>query len=674
MHRATKENVLGNFDNSTFDYFGEQTTFFKKEDQYIIKTLGPDGKPHEYPVLYTFGYEPLQQYLIEIEPGRIQALTIAWDTKQQKWFHLYPDEHIKIGDPLHWSKHLFNWNTNCAECHSTNVEKSYDDKLNSYHTTFDEINISCQSCHGKMQNHPQKGQKLSTTFKRPIEMCARCHARRHHVSPSDKSGESFYDHFFPSLLSGHLYYDDGQIKEENFVYGSFLQSKMYRAGVTCLDCHNPHSLQLKTTGNALCAQCHNPNGNPRFPTVIKKNYDTIEHHHHKVGSAGAQCINCHMPQTTYMRIDHRADHQFSIPRPDLTIKIGVPNACNRCHKNKSANWAYNQTTAWYGAKKYPEHFGEVFHGARKGDPQAENDLIKLIDDNSQANIVRATALELLTPFSSANSISARQKALHHDHQLIRASAARSSATLPTNEKIRLLAPLLQDPSRSVRIEVIGILNAINKNQIPEKLHNDYDKAIIEYKALQKFNYDIPSGHFNMGNFYAKHSHFKQSIASYQQALKLDPSFFPAAQAIATVYQQLGQNDKAKQSLKTSIQAAPQQGELYYSLGLLYAEQKNLTDALPMLAKASKLLPDHVRVHYNYALALQHAGKLQHAEQVMLAANKVDPHNPDVMYALATFYIKQRKWHEALTFAQRLQKLIPNAPQIKQMVDFIRSQQ
>ena len=272
MQEATDKTVLGNFANASFQHHGITSRFFKTDAKFFVHTEGPDGKLADFEIKYTFGVEPLQQYLIEFPGGRLQSLTIAWDTEKKRWFHLYPNEKISSDDPLHWTGLYQNVNSMCAECHTTNFKKGYDSKTEAYNTTWSEINVSCQACHGPGEAHvewaknledraaPEYADKgLLVNFKGSgsryqVEACARCHSRRHLIYDKFKHGSPLMDHIVPALLREGLYHADGQILDEVYVYGSFLQSKMYQAGVRCSDCHNSHTLKLKAVGNAICVQ------------------------------------------------------------------------------------------------------------------------------------------------------------------------------------------------------------------------------------------------------------------------------------------------------------------------------------------------------------------------------------------------------------------------------------
>src|SRR5215831_6237040 len=387
MQPADGKTVLGDFNNGRFTSRGLTTNFAGRDGKYFITTEGPDGKPAEYEVKYTFGVSPLQQYLVSFPGGRLQVPTVAWDTERKHWFAMYPSERHKPDDPLHSTGRYQNWNLMCSECHSTDVRRGYDAKTDTYDTKWAELSVGCQACHGPGSEHVAWARKSGTgdakgldakavrllvdfrggDSRYQVEACAPCHSRRQRLTDGEQPGRPFLDNYHPALLREGLYYPDGQQRDEVYVWGSFLQSRMYAKGVRCTDCHEAHSLRLSAQGNALCRQCHQSKGNDRFPTLKKADYDTPAHHHHAPGSAGAQCANCHIPAKNYMVIDPRPDHSFRIPRPDLTIKIGTPNACNGCHDKRTPQWAADTVAQWYGPGRRQEaHYGQVFAEARMG--------------------------------------------------------------------------------------------------------------------------------------------------------------------------------------------------------------------------------------------------------------------------------------------------------------------
>src|SRR5262245_50331934 len=440
MDHATEKSVLGDFNDASFEYYGIRSRFFRRDGKFLVETDGPDGKLATFEAKYTFGIDPLQQYLIEFPDGRLQALSIAWDSRPkdkggQRWFHLYPSEEIKHDDILHWTKLNQNWNFMCAECHSTNVRKNYDVTNNRFATTWTEISVGCEACHGQGSRHlswahdrqswwpfgrrddPTKGllahfdERRGITWprdprsgeprrsitpallRREVETCGRCHARRSAVSEDWVPGRWLSDTHVVSPLAPALYEPDGQMHDEVYNYGPFKQSKMFAAGVTCSDCHDPHEAKLRASSDGVCLQCHAP-----------EKYAVASHNHHEGVDPPLACAACHMPTRTYMVIDRRHDHGFRVPRPDLSAKLGTPNACNDCHGNKAAEWAAAAIEQWYGPeRKGFQKYARAFHAAWRGELESAALLGAVVADRSAPAFGRASALtELAAHPSSAN--------------------------------------------------------------------------------------------------------------------------------------------------------------------------------------------------------------------------------------------------------------------------------
>lgn len=681
MQLANKLTVKGDFNNVKFTHHDVTSTFFRSDDAYFVNTVGPDGKLTDFKIKYTFGIDPLQQYIVELDKGHLQTLDIAWDTRPenqggQKWFRLIPEQEAKPGEPLHWTGAVYNWNNRCAECHSTNVQKNYDLASDTYNTSWSEVNVSCQSCHGPGSEHvdwvalpdadkQHEGKGLIVDYQNnnkhyQVDTCARCHSRRHQVSPKDGHGGKFLDDFMPSLLTEGLYHPDGQILDEVFVYGSFLQSKMYAKGVGCLDCHNPHSGKLKLTGNALCLQCHQDSPpKQRFPSLQAKQYDSPEHHFHKQGSDGAKCINCHMPATTYMEVDPRRDHSFKIPNPALSLKINTPNACNSCHGDKSIEWAQEVMAEWYGSKPLTgQSYGELIYSTRNGDGGALPGIVKLINDPDTPAIQTATLVEeLVKYFPEPTAIESSVASLKHPDPLVRATATSNLDQIPAQYRLPLVTPLLDDPITAVRIESGRVAAVIPANEFADK-KAAYNSTIEEYTALQNSLADTAEAHLNLGVLYTDQKQFKLAEDEFKQAITLNSYFLPAYINLANLYNRLGRNGEAEIEFRNAMQIAPDNGEIYYSLGLLLAEQNRYSDAVVELAKATKLLPDRIRIAYNYALALQHLRQYAAAEAVLKQTHATAPNNSEIVYALVILYGQQKKWPLALEYAEFLVELSP----------------
>jgi predicted CXXCH cytochrome family protein len=532
MQPATAATVLGDFSGARLDHFGVTTTFFRDRDKVMVRTDGPDGALHGYPIAYTFGVDPLQQYLIAFPGGRLQALGIAWDSRPKeqggrRWFHLYPGQKLKPGDPLHWTGRDQTWNYQCADCHPTVLKKNFDLAANRYATNWTDLDVACEACHGPGSRHvawakahaergaypsgidasrmgltnwlkptdtghweinpeteiARRSEKLVST---ELETCAACHSRRKVIAENPMPGAPYLDAYLPALLEPGLDHADGQIDGEVYEYGSFLQSRMHAAGVTCSDCHDPHSAKPRADGNALCARCHLP-----------EEFAVAEHHHHQPGSAGAQCVNCHMPAKNYMVVDARRDHGIRVPRPDLSVALGTPNACGQCHADRPAAWAAATVAGWYpGGRQTIPHYGMALHAGRVGAEDAERQLDRLIRDQSQPAIARASDLPLLMPYASPASEPAIEAAIADPNPLVRAAVPRALPGPLPPRFVRLAAPLLSDPVRSVRIEAARALAGTDLLALTAEQQTAFVAATAELVAGEMVNADRPEAHLS----------------------------------------------------------------------------------------------------------------------------------------------------------------------------------
>ena len=686
MQPATAETVLANFNGATFSQHGVTTRFFKQDGRFFVNTEGSDGKPADFEVKFTFGVDPLQQYLIALPGGRFQSLTIAWDTGKKRWFSLYPEEKFSTDDPLHWTGRYQNWNMMCGECHTTDFKKGYDPGADTYRSGWSEIHVGCQACHGPGGDHvawARKGGRgaasgLVVGFKATdpryeVDACATCHSRRSRIAVGEHPGRPLYDTLRPESLRAGLYHADGQQLDEVYAYGSFRQSKMYQRGVRCTDCHNPHTGETKAEGNAVCTQCHRLEGNPRFPTLVSKVYDAPSHHFHKAGSAGGQCVNCHMPTKDYMVVHPRPDHSLRPPRPDLSVKIGTPNACTGCHRNRTAEWAAAAVVKWYGPTRpkgwdWALAVAAARGGARDGAPA----LVAIAGDKELPAIVRANALNLLRAYGPQGT-AAVTASLKDADPAVRVAAVSGLESMPLAERVAAAAPALKDPTRAVRIEAARVLAAVPLDRFDASQRKAFDAAAAEYVEAQMSMADMPSSHLNLAVFYASQGKRDIAEAEYLTALRMDPYFGPARANLVTLYNSMSRNADAERVLREGIKRTPNEGELHYSLGLLLAEEKRLADAAEALRNAARLMPQRARVRYNLALALDRLNREKEAEAALLQAFQTDPRDPDIVYATAAFYVQRKQWKRALPFAERLAELVPNDPGPRQLAATIRRQ-
>lgn len=640
MQEANQRTVLGDFNQARFTHLGVTSSFFQREAKFFVNTEGPDGRPRDYEIKYTFGITPLQQYLVEFPGGRFQMLGIAWDTRPkhqggQRWFHLYPNEALKPGDAVHWTGIDQVWNYQCAECHSTNLHKNYDADKRTYATTFSEINVGCESCHGPGSMHEawaREGAKDRTgsmgltvrfsdrktagwkmnettgTVQRAgpaarhdeVETCAFCHARRGVLHEGHRPGRPIADTHRVAWLDEALYHADGQIREEVYEYGSFRQSKMYQAGVTCSDCHDPHRLQQRTEGNALCWQCHAPD-----------KFDNPAHHHHQQGSTGAACVSCHMLQRSYMVVDPRRDHSFRVPRPDLSVQLGTPNTCNDCHTDRDARWAEKAFFDWYGKRERP-HYAETFHAARNQLPGAGDMLARLARDPNTPAIVRATAVAHLAGYLAPEYVPILKQAVRDADPQVRETVTTAVMTLKPEGRLAVIEPLLADPIRSVRIEAGRALAGIPPQLLDPTQRSERDRAVDEYRAAQGSNADRPESWLNLGNLDMEMGNIEQAEREYRTALELEARWEPAYANLADLLRATGRDSESEKLLRDGIERLPNAAGLHHALGLLEVRHKNMPAALVALKRAATLDPRTARYTYVYAIALIEVGRTSEA--------------------------------------------------------------
>lgn len=693
MQLPDEESVLGDFDDASFTYNGVTTRFFRKGDKYLVNTDGENGELQDFEVAYVFGVSPLQQYLLPLSRGRLQALSIAWDSRSdaeggQRWYHLYPEETIDYKDPLHWTGTYQNWNTSCAECHSTDLKKNYTPASRSFDTQFAELNVGCEACHGPGEQHQALAQENElegaenggfptamaqrgewtlaegahiATRTAPLESnaqidnCARCHSRRGTLGDYHYGAELLDTHRL-SLPQWPLYYPDGQILDEDYVYGSFVQSKMHQAGVVCSNCHEPHSLQLRAPGNAVCAQCHVP-----------ASYDTRQHHHHEEGSAGAQCANCHMPETTYMVVDPRRDHSMRIPRPDLSIVMGTPNACNQCHEEKDAPWALQALKQWgIQFRDTSTHPARAFQRIAQGDNRVVPQLAQLASDTNTAPIWRATAMEALGEVGGRDALQTATQILYDDDPLLRASTVRALEFLPLQQRVQLLDHLIDDPVTAVRMEVASSLAGVPLDQVPPEKAAELRELFEEYVSILNGHADMPGVQLQLGIFYVTRGDAPAAEAAYREALYLNSQLIPAYLNLADLLRGEGRDEEARQVLLQALEVYPESGNTLHALGLLETRSGQPETALKYLQQAAALETEGTRHRFVYGIALHDLGQPAEAIVQLQVLLRSAPQSEEVLLALANYSTELGQRKNALNYARTLTKIAPGNRSYQQL--------
>ena len=692
MAIATSDSVLGDFADIRVRFHNIESRFYRQSKGYYVDTLDEAGNKNTFQIKYTFGFYPLQQYLVEMENGHIQALNLAWDshTKSQggqRWFHLQSDENIIPEHPFFWTRYFQNWNNRCASCHSTNVVKNYDVEAHSYKTTWSEINVSCEACHGGGAKHLELANEgklsdsdngFSTDISTPlnwqltagaaiaspqgkkneeeINMCGTCHALRTSLT-ENPDGKSFHDSNRLQLLNEGAYFLDGQIREEAFVMGSFLQSKMHGAGVTCSNCHNPHSGKVLIEGNGLCAQCHKP-----------EVFDTPKHHHHAASSTGAACVNCHMPARTFMQVDDRRDHSFTLPRPALSQSLAVPNACTTCHEaqtGKDNAWASEQLLSW-GVKPVKNHWATLNQRAEAADVLVTRGITRLLEEAQAPAIIRASLLQRLAAFPSRVSVEAGQKSLQDNNPLLRRAAVASLQALPGDVRWQLLSPYLKDESRSVRFQLAetlaDLLPQLNSEQQATLL-----PVIEEYRASLNVSADSPATQGAIAQLELNLGNLQAAEKAYLQALRIEPNYVPVLLNLADFYRSTQREKEAENLLVRALGVAPDSGAAQHSYGLLLIRKGDYPAALPHLKLAVEQTDAQPRYTYVYAVALDELGQSKAAVKVLVAATKRWPNQYDLLMTLAFYLEKTGNTYSIYQYISQLTAIAPADPAVKKLV-------
>jgi len=712
MAHATDKSVLGNFSDVTFDYFGVKSRFFRQGEKYLVETDGPDGKLGIFEIKYTFGVDPLQQYLVEFPDGRLQSLSIAWDTRPkdkggQRWFHLYPNEEIRHDDVLHWTKLNQNWNFMCSECHSTGVRKNYDATNDRFATTFAEISVGCEACHGPGSRHagwardkdswwplgkiddPTMGlterfserrdatwvpnaetgnvrrSSAPRTLRAEVETCGLCHARRGQFSEAWAPGQPLSDTHMVSPIGRGLYDADGQMLdvEEAYNYGSFKQSKMFAAGVTCSDCHDPHNSKLRVAADSTCFQCHSPD-----------KYADVKHHRHEAVTPALACASCHMPTRIYMVVDTRHDHSFRIPRPDISVKLGTPNACNDCHVDKPPEWCAAAIERWYGPdRKGFQNYAEAFHSAWSNQSDAAKLLAVAAADRNTPAIARAGALSELGSRLTPATLDLARTSLKDSDPMVRIGALNMIENLPLEQRWSMASPVLSDPIRGVRIRTASILSDVPAARLSEADRGRFNRAAEQFIAAQQFNADRPEARTTLGAFYARRGRNSEAETEYKASLRLSPQFTGAAINLADLYRQTAREADGEKVLRNAIDAAPNDAGLHHALGLSLVRLKRPDDALVELGRATELDRHSARYAYVYGVALHSAGRQQEAIAQLKKSLAEHPENREIIMAIVSFSREAGDAATALQYAEQAAKIVPDDPGIRGTLEELRRQ-
>ncbi len=610
---------------------------------------------------FVLGSKPLWQPLIPATGGRWQPHEMAFDVAKHEWFNVFGQEGRQAGEWGHWTGRGMNWNSMCAHCHMTGYQRRYDVGTDSYRSTWVEHGIGCIQCHGPTaSDHGAKNKPPATGPQPPffgdrgkmMQTCAPCHARNELLTEKFQPGDSYHDHYRIVLpVDPATYYPDGQQRDEDFNWTSVLLSRMGHAGVTCLDCHDPHTTKtiLPVTDNQLCQQCHAAPGRTLSGGKVAVPIDPLTHSHHAAGSAGNSCVACHMPTTNYMQRAPRHDHGWLRPDPLLTKELGIPNACSRCHEDKGLEWNIAKADEWYGAKldSRQRRRARAIAAAQAARANAADGLIDLLRDED-IPAWRATYLSLLPPDGSAPSRDAAVASLRAADPVERAAAVRYLTGAPDAET--LLTPLLQDPVRLVRLDAEWALSPRLAAGSPAR------EELDAYLALML---DQPSGRLRLGQDLANRGDLARAEKEIAQAVQWDPMSPPIRDSYGMVLAAQGRSaEAAVELLRAAELAGPRGGPSAFRAGLAFAEANRWHEAESAFRLAVQCDPQLDRAWYNLGLLLAQTQRLPAATEALRAAERAAPHTPDYPYALATVLLSQGDQAGTRAAAERTLRMDP----------------
>ncbi len=679
--KPTRESVLAPFDGAIFSTpLGGTTRFSERNGAFEVTSPPAIGRPETFRVAYAAGVFPLQQYVLAAVRGKLQSLGVSWDSRAkadggERWFHVYGPQGIARQDSLFFTQPAQNWNHVCADCHSTFVERRYDVANDRFDTRWAELSVGCEACHGPGADHVRAakdaekrgtryGGALAVRLKlaapwspssggspdaRPqdgveVEVCAPCHSRRQPLREGFLAGDAFLDAFEPELLRPGRYHPDGQIDGEVYEWGSFPQSKMFRSGVRCSDCHEPHSASLRAPGNLLCSRCH-----------ASARFDGEAHSHH-AGARAPLCVDCHMPPKTFMQIDERRDHSIRIPRPDQSVEFGTPNACNLCHAKEPASWARDHVAEWYPASASRPHFASALLRDRKGTLDAPRLLEALARDETAPAIARATALERLGEFRTKRAFDTLRAALSNTDPLVVFGAVLGARNVPLPERVRLLAPVAEHRLRAVRVAAGKALAGVSLGELDPKTRSALERAFADVEASFAVSASLPQSHVERSAFELARGGRDQAVAELNTALRLAPCLPEAHLNLADIARQGGDEVGAESALGQAMACDPKNAFTHHAMGLLQIRRKDPQNALISLKKAVELAPRETRFRYVLAVALADGGDLAAAVKALEAALETRPNDPELLRALAGYLDRLGERERAADTQRKLQML------------------
>ena len=658
--------IVGDFRERTkFADHDRSYTFGMKDGKPLVNVSFGGRQAEAFTVDYTLGAKRYQGYLTMLPEGGIYVLPVFWHIASKRWVDW--KEITPIPDGAHDLRQL--WNANCFNCHGTNIVQGYDLNEKKYRSTWTEMGIGCEACHGPGRQHvavmeawekdpaskPQydsssKNRQLSDILKifstrsseprRIYDTCAYCHGNKNNVFVGFKGGDSFADYALPFLISEPIpendlqgeFWPDGRPNRFNRPQALTLSGCFKAGAVTCTSCHvahgsrNEHSLKVNIyqgrNGDALCTQCHSepkatrPSGhqavNPSGPQDLKPSFSgpgLRAHTFHAPESAGSRCISCHMSDVNWRLLIRRRDHTFQAPVPENTAQFGIPNACTTCHDNRSPEWAAKQMSEWWGdgeRRAKATSLADAMYRAGSGDATALPALARLAVDRSQGLLIRASAAEYIAQLiSGAQQRSAAQSQTSFDG---RSTDARRTFNGRSTNVLRTTAELSANDRRTIVNALIGAA--------------DDPEPIVRAAALKALG-TIGDRERALGPVLARLVDRTRVVRA--RAADVLVSFgiveLPGAAGAAL--------KKAQDEYVVSLDMFPDVASNHAAKGWLEAERGNVMIARDALNKATAVEPNYAFPWVVKGVLLAREGKFAEAVEMWKKARSIEPSYPNL---------------------------------------------
>lgn len=628
----------------TVEFKDSTMTMYERDGDKLIK---------EYEVLWAMGGHNVYCFLTPFEKGKLQNIPLAYDANRKQWFN-YPEagiRHFNDGSPedeaLPWKDDMFAFNTGCYSCHISQLSTNFDLETETYHTTWREAGINCETCHGPAGEHIRifknlkEGEEaeelglISTsvfTQEQNNDACAPCHAKMTPITPSYMPGDKYFDNYNITTLEDRDFYVDGRDLGENYTMTGWMMNPCIEGGeLHCVTCHTSSGRDRnKENPDQGCLQCHN-----------NRNEDLETHTGHPK-ELGLTCLSCHMPKREFVGHFLRSDHSFRPPMPEATIKFGSPNACNDCHTDKTPQWA-NEIVKKRANGNYQEEtlkWAQLIKEARDMDWENVEKMYAYINNPETNEVVANSFVRLLGNFSGESKTPVLLEALNNKSELVRSSAAYGLAGIDTEEVKTALIKACQDEIRLVRIQAANALIAFAPERFSPEEQAVLDKAEAEYVTSMTSRLDNWSNHYNLGIYHQNKGDAQSALNSYETAARLYPhSIMPLINS-SVLYSYIGNNAKAEENLKKVIELDPKNEAANLNLGLLLAEQGRLAEAEKALKTAVEANPEGNPVAAkNLSVIVAQNGDLPGAVKYAALAYKARPDAPDYGYTLAYYQMQ-----------------------------------